>query len=81
VCVDFLFDRSKFFTRPELVRIAGEAPSGIIAARLVAGLIAAGRTKIIDQVNDEVSASALPGKTIMFTIQLVSIKSESKFHE
>ena len=45
-----------------------------------AGLVAARGPEVIDQVNDKVRATALPGKAVMFRIELVPIKSKTEFH-
>ena len=78
--VDFLFNRGKFLVSPELVRVAGQTPAGVVTDRLIAGLIAARGAEIIHEMNNEVRAAALPGETIMLGVELMAIKSESEFH-
>ena len=65
---------------PELVRVAGQAPAGVVADRLVARLVAARRAEVIDQVHDQVRAAALPGELVVLRVELVAIESESEFH-
>ena len=79
--VDFFFDGGKLLVSPELVRVAGQAPAGIVADGLVAGLIAARGTEIIHEMDDEMRAAALPGETIMFRVELMPVKSKSEFHK
>ena len=78
--VDFFFDRGEFLKRPELVRVAGQAPAGVVADGLVAGLVAARGAEIIHEMDDEMRAAALSGEAIMLRVELMAIKSESEFH-
>src|ERR1039457_6381430 len=74
------FDHGKLLISPELVGVAPQAPAGVVADGLVAGLVAARGAKIVHQMNDEGRATALPGKTIMFRVELMPIKTEPEFH-
>ena len=78
--IDLLLDGSQFFVGPQLVRVAGQTPAGIIPHRLIAGLIAAGRTEIVHQVDDQMRAAALFGESVMFAVQLMAIEPKSEFH-
>ena len=78
--VDFFFDRSQFFKRPELVRVAGKSPTGVVADGLVAGLVAARGTEIVHEMDDQMRAAALLGEAIMFRVELMAIEAQSEFH-
>ena len=80
VGVDFLFDGGEFLERPELVRIAGQAPAGVVADGLVAGLVAARRAEIIHEMDDQMRAAALLREAVMLRVELVAIKSKAEFH-
>ena len=77
-----LGDQSTRLENDELFSV-GDWPTirtaGIVAAGLVAGLIAAGRAEIIHQMDDQMGAAALPGKTIMFRVQLMAVETEAEF--
>ena len=78
-CLNRASKIDKLFERPELVRVAGQTPSGIVANRLIAGAVAC-RPEVIDQVNDQVGAAALACKTKMVAIQLMAIQTEAELH-
>ena len=80
VGIDFLPDGGQFLERPKLVRIAGQAPAGVIADGLVARLVAARRAEIIHQVNDQMRTTTLPGKTEMLRVELMTVETEAEFH-
>ena len=78
--VDLLLQRRQFLVGPELVRVAGQSPAGIVADRLVARLIAPRRAEVVHQVDHHVRAAALPGELIMLRIELMTIQAQSEFH-
>ena len=78
--VDFLLDGGQFFVRPKPVRVPGQSPAGVVADRLIAGLVAARGAEIIHEVDDEMRAAALSGETVMLRIELMAIKSQAEFH-
>ncbi len=77
--VNFALQRRQFFVGPEFVRIAGQSPAGIVAARLIAELVTRG-AEVIDQMDHQVRAAALPGEAKMLRVQLMTIESQAKFH-
>ena len=78
--VDLPFQSSQLLVSPQLVRVAGQTPAGIIAHRLIARVIAARGPEVIHQVRHDVRAAALLGEAIMLFVQLVAIESEAEVH-
>src|SRR5215471_9847162 len=79
--IDLLLERGQFLETPELVRVAGQPPAGVVADGLVALLVAARGAEIIHQMNYQVSAAALPGEAVMLGIELMFVESETEFHD
>jgi hypothetical protein len=52
----------------------------VIAQRLVARPVVARGFEIIDQVDDQVCAPALPGEAVVIAVKLVAVESEAEFH-
>ena len=52
----FRLSAREFLKRPELVGIARQPPAGIIAERLIAGLVAAGGAKVVHPMHDQMRA-------------------------
>ena len=69
----------ELFEFPQLVRVASQSPTGIVTDRLITGAVALG-PEVIDQVNDQVRASALSCKTKMVAIQLMAVQTEAEVH-
>ena len=57
-CLNCVSKTDELFEGPELVRIAGQSPTGIVADRLITSTVARG-PEVIDQMNDQVCAAAL----------------------
>lgn len=77
---DGLAEAGEVIECPKFIGVTGEAPAGVIAYGLVAGLVATGGAEVIDQVDDEVGAAALFGEAEVVIVQLVFIEAEAEFH-
>src|SRR5581483_3520975 len=71
--IDLTFYFKDLLVGPQSFRIPGQAPTRVVADGLVTRSIAARRTKVVDQVNDQVGAATLPREPVMLLIQLVAV--------
>jgi hypothetical protein len=77
---DIAVQAKKFLRTPEFAGIARSPPTRVTADWIVAREIITRGPEIIDQMDHHMGAACLEGKAIMFAVELVTVKAESKLH-